>query len=445
VDALLFILGIVIIAAGVIVSIGLHEVGHLVPAKLFGVRVSQYMVGFGKTLFSVRKGETEYGLKAFPLGGYISMNGMFPPAKDPAVDGRVRAGFFRGMVQDARSSSAESILPGEEARAFYNLPIWKRIIIMIGGPFMNLVIGVVLFGVLLCGIGLPNQTVENRVESVAACVTNATSASQTCAPGAPASPAKAAGLRAGDVFVSIGGKPVTTWQQTSAAFQASPGKTIAVVVRRDGRDVTLRVTPALATEYVTDSKGDIVTNSAGDKETHKVGYVGVYATPAVTMVRQPPTAVLPAVGAQLGAVFGVMVHLPQEMVQVWNAAFGSAQRPANGPMGLVGIGRAAGDVTATAGVPLIGKVYELLAIIASLNFSLFVFNLIPLLPLDGGHIAGALWEGIKKAYARVFRRRAPGPVDIARLMPVTFVVVVLLIGMSLLLTYADIVKPVSLG
>jgi membrane-associated protease RseP (regulator of RpoE activity) len=155
--------------------------------------------------------------------------------------------------------------------------------------------------------------------------------------------------------------------------------------------------------------------------------------------------VLPATGQQIGAVFGVMINLPHEMVQVWDSAFGSASRPADGPMGLVGVGRAAGDVTATAGVPVIVKVYDLLAIIAALNFSLFVFNLIPLLPLDGGHIAGAIWEGIKKAYAKVFRKRAPAPVDIARLMPVTFVVVVLLIGMSILLTYADIVKPVSLG
>jgi membrane-associated protease RseP (regulator of RpoE activity) len=445
VEVLLFILGIVIIAVGIIVSIGLHEVGHLVPAKLFGVRVSQYMVGFGKTLFSVKKGETEYGLKAFPLGGYISMNGMFPPSKNPQAETGVRAGFFRAMVQDARSASAESIQPGEERRAFYNLPIWKRIIIMIGGPFMNLVIGVVLFGVLLVGLGLPSQTILNQVQTVSPCVTSETSSTQTCTAADPTSPAKAAGLKAGDQFVSVDGTPVSTWEQTTAIFQKSPGKTLSVVVKRDGKDLTLHVTPTLNTEYVTDSAGNIVTNSAGVKETRKVGFVGITAGQAVHLQRQPITAVLPATGQQIGAVFGVMINLPHEMVQVWDSAFGSASRPADGPMGLVGVGRAAGDVTATAGVPVIVKVYDLLAIIAALNFSLFVFNLIPLLPLDGGHIAGAIWEGIKKAYAKVFRKRAPAPVDIARLMPVTFVVVVLLIGMSILLTYADIVKPVSLG
>lgn len=444
-EALLFILGVVIVAVGIIVSIGLHEVGHLVPAKLFGVRVSQYMIGFGKTLFSVRRGETEYGLKAFPLGGYISMSGMFPPGRIAPGDTGVRAGFFRSMVQDARSSSAESILPGEDYRAFYRLPIWKRIIIMIGGPFMNLLIGVVLFGVLLVGFGLPTTTILNQVDSVVPCVTSETAASQACTSSDPVSPAKAAGLKAGDRFVSVDGTPVSSWAQTTAIFQKSAGRTLTVTVLRDGRDVDLRITPAVNTEYVTDSSGAIRTNAAGQKETRRVGYIGITAAQTVTMVRQPITAVLPATGQQLGAVFGVMVRLPQEMVQVWDSAFGSAQRPSDGPMGLVGIGRAAGDVTATTGIPIIAKIYDLLGIVAALNFSLFVFNLIPLLPLDGGHIAGALWEGLKKAFARVFRRRAPAPVDIAKLMPLTFVVVVLLIGMSILLTYADIVKPVSLG
>jgi Zn-dependent protease len=154
--------------------------------------------------------------------------------------------------------------------------------------------------------------------------------------------------------------------------------------------------------------------------------------------------VLPAVGAQVGAVANVIVHLPQRMVDVWNAAFGPGERDPNGPISVVGIGRAAGELTALSGVPVIDKVYTMFGMLASLNIALFVFNLIPLLPLDGGHIAGALWEGIRRSWAKLFKRRDPGPVDMAKLMPVTFVVVIVLGGMSVLLMYADIVKPVNL-
>ncbi|HET8779285.1 MAG TPA: site-2 protease family protein, partial [Agromyces sp.] len=159
-SVLAFILGVVIIALGLAVSIGLHEIGHLVPAKLFKVKVTQYMIGFGPTVWSKRKGETEYGVKAIPLGGYISMIGMFPPAKGEQAKAD-STGFFRGLVQDARDSSTESITDGDEHRAFYRLPVWKRIVVMLGGPLMNLVLAVVLFGVLLMGLGIaqPSTTI----------------------------------------------------------------------------------------------------------------------------------------------------------------------------------------------------------------------------------------------------------------------------------------------
>ncbi|HNP16353.1 MAG TPA: site-2 protease family protein, partial [Terrimesophilobacter sp.] len=151
---LLYILGIVIVTVGLAISIALHELGHLVPAKLFGVRVGQYMIGFGPTLWSRTRGETEYGVKAIPLGGYISMAGMFPPAKEGERGRTASTGFFQAMVQDARTSSADTVRDGEEHRTFYGLAVWKRIIIMCGGPFMNLVIAVVLFAVVLSGFGV---------------------------------------------------------------------------------------------------------------------------------------------------------------------------------------------------------------------------------------------------------------------------------------------------
>jgi membrane-associated protease RseP (regulator of RpoE activity) len=439
-SVLLFVLGVVIILIGVALSIGLHEIGHLVPAKLFGVKVTQYMIGFGKTLFSFRRGETEYGFKAIPLGGYISMIGMFPPGTEGGRGRNSTTGFMQAMVQDARTASQDGVAPGDEDRTFYRLPVWKRIVVMFGGPFMNLLIGVVLFGVLLMGFGVPQSS--TTVATVSQCVLPATSTRQTCESGDPSGPAAAAGIRPGDRIVSIDGTRITSWAQSTAIIRQSAGRALSVVVERAGAERTVTVTPRTNTVAKTGPNGAVVKTPSGSVATLTVGFVGI--GPVQQLVPQPPTAVLPAVGAQVGAVANVIVHLPQRMVDVWNAAFGPGQRDPNGPISVVGIGRAAGELTALNGVPVVDKVYTMIGMLASLNIALFVFNLIPLLPLDGGHIAGALWEGFRRTLAKLFKRRDPGPVDMAKLMPLTFVVVVILGGMSVLLVYADIVKPVNL-
>jgi len=438
---LLFILGVLIVLVGLALSIGLHEIGHLVPAKLFGVKVTQYMIGFGKTLFSFRRGETEYGVKAIPLGGYISMIGMFPPAKGDEHGRNATTGFMQTMAQDARVASMETVATGEDERTFYRLPVWKRVIIMFGGPFMNLVIGVVLFGVLLVGFGTPQAS--TTVGSVSQCVLPTTSSRQTCETGDPQGPAAAAGIKPGDTIVSIDGTPITSWSQSTQIIRASAGRALPVVIERDGRRSTVTVTPKINTVAKTDAKGTVVTNDAGQPVTQQVGFVGIGTMQK--LVPQPVTSVLPAVGAQVGAVAGVIVHLPERLVDVWNAAFGPGERDPNGPMSVVGVGRVAGEVAALDGVPVIDKAYSMIGLLASLNIALFVFNLIPLLPLDGGHIAGALWEGLRRSVAKLFKRRDPGPVDMAKLMPLTMAVVVIFGGMSLLLVYADIVKPVTIG
>lgn len=425
---LLFLVGVLVVAVGIALSIALHEVGHLVPAKAFGVKVTQYMVGFGPTILSRRKGETEYGLKAVPLGGYIAMIGMYPPAAAVGDTSR-RAGWFRTLVQDARDSSAEGIGEGEDSRTFYRLPIPKRLVIMFGGPVMNLIIGTVLIGILLVGIGAPS--VVNRVADVSPCLTPTSSGA--CPAGADASPARAAGFRAGDTIVSVDGARTATWADVSAAFAAAAGRRLTVVVSNDGARRTLTVTPASV-------KAEVATASGGTR-TETVGRVGVTAA---TDYRPLPVSEVPAaVGAQLGATVGVIVTLPARLADIAGSVFEGRARDPNGPMSIVGAGRVAGDVAASGDLGFTGKVQSLLGILASLNIFLFVLNLVPLPPLDGGHIAAAIWEGIKRGFARLTHRAAPRPADTAKLVPVTFAVVAVLGVMSVFLIIADIVKPVN--
>ncbi|WP_368496403.1 RIP metalloprotease [Herbiconiux sp. A18JL235] len=434
-----FILGVLIVAVGVAISIGLHEVGHLVPAKLFGIKVTQYMIGFGPTVFSRRRGETEYGLKAIPLGGYVSMIGMFPPR---GAGGKARAnstGFFQSMVQDARDQSQESI-GDDDDRAFYRKPVWQRIIVMLGGPFMNLVLAVVFFSIVIVGFG--TLQTSTTVGSVSACVLPATSDRQSCEAGDQESPGAAAGLKPGDKLVSLDGVAITSWAQSTDIIRESSGEALPLVVERDGEQVALTVTPLLTERYVTDDKGEVVKNADGSSKTQEVGFVGIGA--AQELVPQPITAVLPMVGENIAGTAGIVLNLPQRLYDVAQAAFGSEERDINGPISVVGVGRVAGEIASLDSISIESKAASLLGLLGSLNIALFVINLVPLTPLDGGHVVSALWEGIRRFFAKLFGRRDPGPVDAAKLMPLTFAVVILFGGMTALLVYADIVKPVNI-
>lgn len=439
-EVLLYALGILIMLIGLAVSIGLHEVGHLLPAKLFGVRVNQYMIGFGKTIWSRRKGETEYGFKLIPLGGYISMSGMYPPAAPGEKARDSSTSFLDGLAREAREASAESIEAGQDRRTFYRLPVWKKIVIMLGGPFMNLVLAFVFFGIMLMGFGVNQYT--TTLGYVSECLLPATSERTECTSQDTEAPAAAAGLLPGDRIVSIAGTEITEWTQIGEIISASPAKALDVEFERDSALKSVTLTPAATERWVFDAQGQVVLGADGEPLTETVGMIGV--TPTSEVVQQPITAVPEFVGTNVAQVAQVIVGLPQRMVGIWNAVFGAEERDPNGPIGVVGVGRLAGEIVSLEEAPVAARAQMVIGLLGSLNVALFVFNLVPLMPLDGGHVVGALYEGAKRRLWKLFGKGDPGPVDTAKMVPITFAVVIVLGAMSVLLLYADIVKPISL-
>jgi membrane-associated protease RseP (regulator of RpoE activity) len=410
------------------------------------------MVGFGPTIWSRTRGETEYGIKAIPLGGFNRIVGMIPPkpGADPSMVRASTTGRFSQLMDQARQDSMEQITPGDEDRVFYKLSVPKKVVVMLGGPVMNLIIATVLLGGIftLYGVGM----MTSRVSAVSQCVQTAPASGKApapCAPADPKAPANVAGIRPGDRIISMAGQPVSSWDDVRALVRPNGGRQIAVVVERNGQRVSLAATPILTNVPRYDAQGAAIVGSDGKAVFDRVGFMGF--SPSAELVKQPVAAVPALIGNQIAGTAGVVLKIPEKMAGIAKAAFGSGARDPNGPVSVVGVGRVAGEVAdgqlsgATGSSSGTSKLIVLIGLIASLNIALFVFNMIPLMPLDGGHVAGALWEGLKRQVARLRGRPDPGYVDVARALPVTYLVSIALIGMSALLMYADVVNPIKLG
>jgi membrane-associated protease RseP (regulator of RpoE activity) len=434
--ALMFGLGVLVFVIGVGLSIGLHELGHLVPGKAFGVKVTQYFVGFGPTVWSRRRGETEYGVKAVPLGGYVKLVGMLPPARD-AQRGRVRSsntGIFSQLISDARRAEYELVEEGDEDRLFYKLAWWKKVVVMVSGVMTNLVIAFVLFAIVFMGHGVARLT--TTISEVSDCVVAydpSATTDRACTPADPVSPAKSAGLHASDQVVAFNGRPISSWQQLQKAIRGNENGSATIVVERNGKRVTTTTSTTVSARPST----------GGSHRVRQVGFLGV--TPQVVYVRQGPGFVVSTMANGTWQTVQALGSLPVKLYHVGRAALGLEKRDQNGPISVVGAGRVAGEMTSQDALPVADRFFSVLLLLAGLNLFLGMLNLVPLLPLDGGQMAGALYEGARRGVARLLRRPDPGFVDIAKLLPVGYVMAGVILVASLVLVYADIVAPVSLS
>ncbi|WP_406023002.1 site-2 protease family protein [Nocardioides sp. NBC_00850] len=447
---LLYTLAVIGFILAILVSIGLHELGHMIPAKAFGGKVTQYFIGFGPTVWSKQVGETEYGFKAIPLGGYVKILGMLPPGADQlgerTEDGALKVrksntGMFTQLISDARSAEWELIRPEDEPRLFYKMTWWKKVIVMAGGPTVNIAIAFfVLWGVF--GIyGVRENVVDKGhpvVSSLQECLLTWEDQGRECRASDKPTPAADAGLKPGDELISFNGTELTSWTVAQELIRDNMDGDATIVIERDGERMTLH-TQTVVQERVKD-----VDDTSADPETAKVGFFGMSPESHVVTTKEGPVYALKEMGVMAENAVHSLLRLP---VKVWHVALaivGVEERSADSPVSIVGGGRIAGEIAAHEGLDVGEKVASFAFLVGGFNLFIGIFNFVPLLPLDGGHIATALWEGIRRAFAKVFRRPDPGHADPAKLLPVAYVVASALLVMGVVLIVADLVVPLHL-
>ncbi|MFP5283633.1 MAG: M50 family metallopeptidase [Actinomycetes bacterium] len=431
-ELVIYLGGALLFFALVMASIALHEIGHLVPGKLFDVKTTQYFVGFGRTLWSRRRGETEYGVKMIPLGGYVRFIGMYPPGRR-APAGKVRAartGLLQAMADNARAAEWQDIRPEDDGRLFYQKTTWQKLVIMAGGPTMNLLLAFVILLGVTAAYGI-NRT-QLTVQAVQPCVVAADAVDQSCT-GKPPTPAAASGIQPGDRVVAFNGQPIESWEEMSAAIRTNLDGPAQITVERNGQ--RLELSPVAT----------VITGVPDEWDPGKrvpAGFYGV--TPEVARERGGPLVVLEDMWRMTEQTAHALVAFPAKVYHTAADLVTGQPRDRYGPMSIVGASRAAGEVAATDRIDAPGKLATLFLLLGSVNLFVALFNFVPLLPLDGGHIAGALYEGLKRRLARLFGRPDPGHVDTAKMLPVAYGVGALLLVSGVVLILADLIDPIRL-
>lgn len=411
----------------IMASIALHEVGHLLPAKLFKVKVTQYFVGFGRTLWSRRRGETEYGFKLLPLGGYVRLIGMYPPAAArPAKVGPVTR-----LADAARAVEYDEITPADDGHLFYQKKTWQKLIIMAGGPLMNVLLAFLIIGSVN---GLHGQyRPQLEVAAISECVVPASRAGTACQPGDPIAPAARMGFKEGDRVVSFNGTTVQSWDEFSTLIRKNQDRPATVVVERGGKHVTLATVPTMITG---------VPDKLNPSRRIQAGFLGV--SPSYERLTTGTAGTTRDIWMMTKQSVVGLANFP---VKVWNVASDlvtGKPRDVNGPISIVGASRAAGEIAAAETLPMGERVANWFMMLGAVNLFVALLNLVPLPPLDGGHMAGALWEASRRWTSRVAGRPDPGPVDTAKLLPIAYVVGGFLMLAGVVLILADLITPVRI-
>jgi len=413
-----FAVGIALFALGILVSVCIHEAGHMVFAKAFGMKVTRYFVGFGPTLWSFRRGETEYGLKAIPAGGFVKIVGMTPHEEDIAAE--------------------------DKHRAFWIRPVWQKTIVLAAGSVSHFVLGFLVLWIAATFIGVPNTEgapgARAEIGAVPECVQRFDAEEARylpCTKSDPVAPAKQAGIEPGDVITSVNGTTVSDYTEMSRELDDISSGPVTLTVERDDDTRTLTLTPAVLTRPTRDATVDPDTGGVADSDLEQGRIIGVNIAPTVTV---SPLEGVAAGGYYTKAIFTgtftALKEFPSKIPKLWDALLG-AERDPETPVSVVGASILGGEA-AEAGI------WEaFFFLLATLNIFIGIFNLFPLLPLDGGHIAIAWFQKVRSWFASKRGKPDPGLVDYNKLMPLTYAVIVVFGSISLLALATDIVNPIS--
>jgi membrane-associated protease RseP (regulator of RpoE activity) len=377
-------LGIVAFVVALLFSVMVHEFGHYITARKYGMWVSEFFVGFGKRIWSVQRGETEFGVKAIPAGGYCKIEGMSP---------------------------SDELPEGQEDRAFYKASSAKKLVVLGAGSFLHFVLGFVLLFTLFAGIGT-NQVLPEIREVV------------------PNSAAQAAGILAGDEVISINGKKVTEWYKDVEVIRQSQGRELSLVLDRNGEQISVTASARLTDIDGTKRYVLGIVNDMGLKRSGLLVSIKNSATVTKSFLVESVKS--------LG-------KLPEKIPALWGATVRGEERDPNGLVGVVGVARVSGEAVGSDKLTSMERLATFVLIVASLNIFVGVFNLLPILPLDGGHMAVAIADSIRAFFARLRGRPRPAPIDVTVLTPITMVVFVVLATLTLLLLVADVINPVTLN